>query len=373
MRPPALIRAFVLALALLPAGAIHVSADDGRPNPGGRPSAPPETAGRPHQLPVAPAPVRLAEPTGSADGPPFPLPIRRPPPATLVILVGGYGTQQPDDPTFMDLAKRIEQQPGYHVERLGADPANPYDSYQHLDTSAEALIKEVRSKAASYPGGVHIISHSGGAGVVDRAFAKGLSAADGVRSFQAVAPPHNGSTVAWWTDLVLPSLGQATDYVRAILMSATPLPDPESDAMHDLAHLRRTAPPPGVVEVDYTLASDTFVMEQDNFHPGVPLRLYTPQDLHQLAIGHDSFVNTELSEDVVRAVRCSCVPPDRRTVGEVVLDEAIRQVSTPVGNKELALIILVALGLAAGFYLLRPETRQALDRAAKAYLRTRGR
>jgi len=48
-------------------------------------------------------------------------------------------------------------------------------------------------------------------------------------------------------------------------------------------------------------------------------------------------------------------------------------VSTPVGNKELALIILVALGLAAGFYLLRPETRQALDRAAKAYLRTRGR
>ncbi|TMG33719.1 MAG: hypothetical protein E6H94_10685, partial [Chloroflexi bacterium] len=192
----------------------------------------------------------------------------------------------------MDLAKRIEQQPGYHVERLGADPANPYDSYQHLDTSADALIKEVRSKAASYPGGVHIISHSGGAGVVDRAFAKGLSAADGVRSFQAVAPPHNGSTVAWWTDLVLPSLGQATDYVRAILMSATPLPDPESDAMHDLAHLRRTAPPPGVVEVDYTLASDTFVMEQDNFHPGVPLRLYTPQDLHQLAVGHDSFVNT---------------------------------------------------------------------------------
>src|SRR5207245_1112905 len=178
------------------------------------------------------------------------------------------------------------QQPGYHVERLGADPANPYDSYQHLDTSADALIKEVRSKAASYPGGVHIISHSGGAGVVDRAFAKGLSAADGVRSFQAVAPP---------------------------------------------------------------------------------------QDLHQLAIGHDSFVNTELTEDVVRAVRCSCVPPDRRTVREVVLDEAIRQVSTPIGNNELALIILVALGLAAGFYLLRPETRRALDRAAKAYLRTRGR
>src|SRR2546428_14103651 len=202
MSPPALIRAFVLALALLPAGAIHVSAADGRPNPGGRPSAPPETAGRPHQLPVAPAPVRLAEPTGSADGPPFPLPIRRAPPATLVILVGGYGTQQPDDPTFMDLAKRIEQQPRYHVERLGADPANPYDSYQHLDTSADALIKEVRSKAASYPGGVHIISHSGGAGVGDRAFAKGLSAVDRVRSFQGVAPPDKGSTGAWWGEPV---------------------------------------------------------------------------------------------------------------------------------------------------------------------------
>src|SRR5256712_10750159 len=245
MRPPALIRAFRSARAPRPSVGIRVSGDDGRPIRGGRLSAPPETAGRPHQLPVAPAPVRLAEPTGSADGPPFPLPIRRPPPATLVILVGGYGTQPPDDPTFMDLAKRIEQQPRYHVERLGADPAHPYDSYQHLDTSADALIKEVRSKAASYPGGVHIISHSGGAGVVDRAFAKGLSAADGVRSFQAVAPPHNGSTVAWGTGLVLPFLGQATDYVRAILMRATPLPDPETDALHDLAHLRRTAPPPG--------------------------------------------------------------------------------------------------------------------------------
>src|SRR3989442_2453122 len=105
MRPPALIRAFVLALALLPAGAIHVSADDVRPNPGGRPSAPPETAGRPHQLPVAPAPVRLAEPTSSADGPPFPLPIPTPPPATLVLLLGGYCTQQPDDPSFNDLAQ----------------------------------------------------------------------------------------------------------------------------------------------------------------------------------------------------------------------------------------------------------------------------
>src|SRR2546428_13055732 len=134
MSPPALIRAFVLALALLPAGAIHVSAADGRPNPGGRPSAPPETAGRPHQLPVAPAPVRLAEPTGSADGPPYPLPIRRPPPATPVILAGGYGTQHPADPPFRALAKRIEQQPGYHVERLRADPGNPYDLSPPLHT-----------------------------------------------------------------------------------------------------------------------------------------------------------------------------------------------------------------------------------------------
>src|SRR2546425_9284677 len=111
MTPPVLIRAFVFARAPLPAGAIHVSADDGRPNPGGRPSAPPETAGRPHQLPVAPVPGRLAEPTGSVDGPPFPLPIRRPPPATLLILVRGYGTQQPGDPPLRDLAQPLEQQP----------------------------------------------------------------------------------------------------------------------------------------------------------------------------------------------------------------------------------------------------------------------
>src|SRR2546426_3690070 len=110
MRPPALIRAFVLALALLPAGAIHVSADDGRPNPGGRPSAPPETAGRPHQLPVAPAPVRLAEPTGSPHGPPFPLPIPRPPPAPPLILLGGHGTPQPHDPTSTDPAQPLQQQ-----------------------------------------------------------------------------------------------------------------------------------------------------------------------------------------------------------------------------------------------------------------------
>src|SRR2546427_11899057 len=100
MRSPVLIRAFVFALALLPAGAIRVSADDGRPNPGGRPSAPPETAGRPHQLPVAPAPVRLAEPTGSPHRPPVPLPIPRAPPAPPPLLVRRYGTHQPPHPTL---------------------------------------------------------------------------------------------------------------------------------------------------------------------------------------------------------------------------------------------------------------------------------
>jgi hypothetical protein len=373
MRSAALIRIFLLALALLPVGAIHASADDGRPNPGGRPSAPPETAGRPHQLPVASVPATIVEPTRPTDEAPFVVAVRRPQPATLVILVGGYGTQQPDDHTFMELAKRIEEKPGYHVERLGTDPAIPYDSYQHLDTSADALIKEVRSKAPSYPGGVHIISHSGGAGVVDRAFAKGLSAADGVRSFQAVAPPHNGSTVARWTERALPLLGQAGDYVRATIMAYTRLPDPKSDAMHDLARLRPTSPPPGVVEVDYTLASDTFVMEQDNLHPGVPLRLYTPQDPYQAAFGHDSFTNSELTKDVVSAVRCTCVPPDRRGVAEVRLDQKIRESSTPVGSAELAGLIVWALVMAAWFSLQSPEKRRALDLRAKAYLRSRGR
>src|SRR5438309_2105542 len=122
-----IVRALLLAVAFLPVVSIRVFADDGRPSPSGRPSGPPQTEGRPYQVPLAPAADPVLDAGPGSELPLFGVTVRQPPPATLVILVGGYGTQQADDPTFTDLARRIEEKGGYHVERLGADPNNPYD------------------------------------------------------------------------------------------------------------------------------------------------------------------------------------------------------------------------------------------------------
>jgi hypothetical protein len=143
--------------------------------------------------------------------------------------------------------------------------------------------------------------------------------------------------------------------------------------VHDLANFRRVGRPVGVVQVDYTLATDVFVLPSDNTDPGVPLRLYTPRTMEQWLAGHESFANADLTTDVVGAIRCTCVPPDRRSSLEAFVGNNIRDVSGPVGALLVIGLTLVALFKAKKFGELDLHDQQVLTDDADAYLRSRGR
>ena len=241
-------------MALLPAsGALTAFADDGRPlpSPAGRPPSPipfPASELRPTEIQHGTAP----SPAGQV-GPGLGIARQK----ELVIFVGGYGSQA-DDGGFDQLAANFDPR-RFDVVRFGADPRFRYDTYDSIDRSAAALTDEIRTIGSGYSG-VNIVSHSMGGAVVDRAFANGLSAADGVRTDVAIAGPHSGDDFARAPTVILPWLGPVKEIVRAAGVAVAR--DPQSAAARDLASTRPVAPPRGVVRLDVSLATDGFVSRQ---------------------------------------------------------------------------------------------------------------
>ena len=120
MIPVAVVRASVLALALLSAWAIPARADDGRPpapNGTGHPptSSPiPLTELRPSEIRSAPLPTLAPEYAPAFE--PVRAPARK---KELILFVGGYGST-PTDGAFDELQARFPPE-SYEVRRLG-DP-----------------------------------------------------------------------------------------------------------------------------------------------------------------------------------------------------------------------------------------------------------
>jgi hypothetical protein len=349
------LRGSLIALALLSAGGVTASADDGSPPPsgGGRPpsSSPiPVTELRPSQIQTAPVPrvapefVPPSEPLGG--------PARK---KELVIFVGGYGSEA-NDGAFDVLAARFPAD-RYDVRRLGDDPRFPYDTYGGVDANAQILTDQIRSIGGDYAA-VNIVSHSMGGVVTDRAFAQGLSAGDGVRTFVAIAGPHSGADYARAPAFLLPIIGPVEDIVRAVGVAAAR--DPGSDAIRDLAVAQPIPVPAGVARVDVSLATDGLVNEFDARDPGVPQRVFLPATLRELIDGHGgSLVNRQIGDLVVETVRTHEVPPDRR-------DPVTRLVAPILWDQETRLwrrFLLVATLGAVGLYLARsiPFCRRAID------------
>src|SRR5207249_806631 len=102
----------------------------------------------------------------------------------------------------------------YDVRRLGEDPRFPYDTYGGVDANAQILTDEIRTVGRDYSA-VNIVSHSMGGVVTDQAFANGLSASDGVRTFVAIAGPHSGADYARAPAFLLPILVPVEDIARS--------------------------------------------------------------------------------------------------------------------------------------------------------------
>jgi hypothetical protein len=362
------LRAFGLALLLLSAGGAVARADDGRepvPTGTGRPPAPPQSELRPSDIKIAPLPTIAVDVRRFLS--PVPIAPRR---KELVLFVGGYGSRN-DDGAF-DVLKGRFPADSYDVMRLGDDPEFRYDTYGSVDGNARVLTDQIRRVSSGYAG-VNIVSHSMGGVVVDRAIANGLSAADGVRTYVALASPHSGSDYARAPVTVLPLIAPVRDIVRAGGVAAAR--DPDSPAIHDLARARPVGPAAGIVRVDASLATDGLVNEFDARDPNIPQRLYLPATAREAIDGHGgSLVNREIADLVVETVRTHAVPPDRR-------DIMTRALAPILWSHETMLWRALLLGLtcaAIGLFALRciPGCQAPIDQLnalCRRFIRAKGR
>jgi len=316
MRVRALIGATLVGWALLPALALVASADEDpplRPVDAGPPLRPPLTVLRA----VERAPLTLT----TADTRPG---------RQLIVLVGGYASES-DDETFNAFRERVAQESGYHVVRFGQD-LGAYDTYGAVDANAERLRDSIRSVSTDYDG-VHIVTHSMGGVVADRAFALGLSASDGVTTYVAWAAPHDGAHAAQALQTTLAISGPAREETRAF--TKTYFRDPDSTAVRDLAHADPSGPQPGVVRLDLRLATDALVSSADARDPGVASRVLLPTTLGELE-GHGGILQSEQAFDLTLAtIRSRAVPPDSR--GRVLLAASEKVAETVDGYAQLVL------------------------------------
>lgn len=301
MRVRALIGATFVAWALLPALALVASADEDPPLlpvEAGPPLRPPITVLR-AAVTAAPAPSPSIDAPGGVTGP------KR----ELILLVGGLGSdKQPNGNPFEELQSRVPSGT-YDVVRFGTD-LGVYNTYDPIDENALHLRDAIRSVSGGYDA-VHIVTHSLGGNVADRAFALGLSASDGVTTYVAWAAPHDGAHGAVIAQAALALSGPARADARDIAMSAN-LHDPESAAVRDLARIRAVEPPRGVVRLDLRLATDAIVSTKDSRDPGVESRVLLPASPREWE-GHGGILHSDEALDLTLAtIRHKSVPPDDR-------------------------------------------------------------
>src|SRR5438477_12897426 len=209
-----------LALSVVGPGSLVAAGDDG-PSGSAPTARPTRTVLRPTEI-SEPAPQK--------------------PSAKEVILIVSGVNSSAQDPTFDALQAKLFGDPRYEVHRFGADPAYPYDTLGSLNEAAGSLTNEIRDLSLTHPA-VHIVAHSMGGDVVDRAFANGLSAKDGVATYIALSSPHSGSASLAATEPVLAGAGDSSLEVRALFASKL---DVGSAAARDLAHAKPGRRPAGV-------------------------------------------------------------------------------------------------------------------------------
>lgn len=334
MRVRALIGATLLGWALLPALALVASADEDPPLPSrdaGPPLRPPLTVLR-AAVTAPPAPTQSVVAPGTLA----------PPKRELIVLVGGLGSdKRPADNPFERLQERVPSGT-FDVMRFGHD-FGVYKTYDSIDENALHLRDGIRSVSGGYDA-VHIVTHSLGGNVADRAFALGLSASDGVTTYVAWSAPHDGAQGARVALAALTLSGRARADTRDVAV-ALDLHDPESAAVHDLARIRAAAPPTGIVRLDLRLATDAVVSSRDARDPGVDARVLLPIWPWEWE-GHGGILQNDQALDLTLAtIKQKAVPADDRGI---VLRAASQAMSERISQSvdEYAGVALMGLSLA---------------------------
>lgn len=277
-------------LAALGPGALAAAGDDG-PARTARPDRPTRTVLRPTEVPEL-APVRPPVPSAKE----------------AIVLVSGINSF-PQDPTFDPLIKQLLGDPRYEIYRFGGDPTHPFDGLGDLDVNARNLTDEVRALGETHPA-VHIVAHSMGGAIVDRALANGLSASDGLVTYVALAVPHSGSARLAAGGLVLDGLGDTSLEVRALL---SPKLDPGSAAARGLAHARPARAAAGVTRLDLRTATDWTVTAADARDPGITSRTLLPSGIGGVVDGHGAVTRDPVALRLITStIATRAIPPETR-------------------------------------------------------------
>ena len=340
----------VFAVVVLGPGALLAAGDDGPPRPP-RADRPSRTVLRPSEIPEL-APLRVPVPSSKE----------------AIVLVSGINSF-PQDPTFDALIAKLFDDPRYQIYRFGADPTYPYDALGDLDVNARSLRDEVREIGATHPA-VHLIAHSMGGAVADRAFAAGLSAHDGVATYIALAAPHNGSTTLAAAGAALQLAGDASLEVRAAFSSKL---DPGSDAARGLAHTRPLPPPLGVTRLDLRMSTDWTVTARDARDPGVESRVLIPSNVRDIADGHGGITrDPEALRLITSTIEARAVPADRRGVAEQETAERQSDAAGALATGILIAALAAALAICVAVFcvpLLRRITRPLAQEQLRAVRR----
>jgi hypothetical protein len=225
--------------------------------------------------------------------------------------------------------------PDTTVVRFGADPRFPYDTYGPIEPSAINLRDQIRALSGQYDA-VHVVTHSMGGVVADRAFADGLSHADGVVTYVSWAAPHDGSDAARALGVARFVTSTNDGMLRESLLWLRM--ESDSPAVRDLARTRAARPPDGVVRLDLREATDILVTARDARDPGVASRILTGA-----AEGHGGILTDPQAIDLtMRTIATRRVPPDERSHA---LQVAASEESDRIGS--LVLVAVCALAVAA--------------------------
>lgn len=334
-----------LTLPYLAAEAVVASADEGSPEPrvgASPPIRPPMGVLRHVDAARTAMPSQVASPARSE----------------VVVLVGGYASCAcPDDGAFDALRKRLATMPGYTVVRFGDDPRFPFDSSGAIEPNAISLRDQVRVLGRDHDA-VHIVTHSMGGNVADRAFANGLSREDGVATYISWAAPHSGSDAARAITLTRIATGAGDGAFRESLLWLRM--EPDSPAVRDLARARPIPPPPGVVRLDLREATDVLVTARDARDPGVASRILTGA-----VEGHGGILSDPEAIDLtLRTITTRRVPPDERSVA---LRRAADAESERAGSTVLGVLCLLVIAACVGAVITRLPPRRVV-RGLEAFL-----
>lgn len=206
-----------------------------------------------------------------------------------------------------------------------------YDALGKIAAAGETLRAHV-ARISDRCGAIHLVAHSLGGVVADRAFSKGLSAADRVVTYIPLASPHNGSAMA--RDLcgvgeVDPDYADLLRRVAALLH----LPDPTAEAICDLARVRPPRPPRGVETARLRLVTDPLVLRSDHVGAYFDVRELLPLEDTEFE-GHGGILRSPQAREIIRrsieqrAIAADDRGEDERVAAELASHAAERVAAT---------------------------------------------